>query len=316
MENESIKGEDQVKNGPSGDTGEERERINRSRKLLDNNKVWEHNSWDDVEWDEVREAEAKSIVDSQLSASPYLKDEQAVDIMVQGPAAAQWDRFYTQHSRWFFKDRKWLSSEFPEIFDSNFGLSIMEVGCGAGNTIFPIARARLSESGLKLYACDFAPTAIDLVKNFREYDPARMTVFLHDLANDESFSDIPDNSIDIVIAIFVLSALDPSRLPFALSKIFRILSPGGLLLFRDYGKYDLTQLRFKASRLIRPDLYIRGDGTAVHYFTLDEIYQLATNVGFEVKSNTIDRRLLVNRFRKLTMYRVWIQSKLRKPPTS
>lgn len=77
-------------------------------------------------------------------------------------AQRHWDLFYKRNCERFFKNRYWTTREFEELAEKIEGKSLLEIGCGVGNLIYPLV-----EEGFfsKIYACDFSPRAINLVKS-------------------------------------------------------------------------------------------------------------------------------------------------------
>jgi hypothetical protein len=105
----------------------------------------------------------------------------------------------------------------------------------------------------------------------------------------------------------VLSAIPPNRVRAAVHNLVRLLKPGGLLLVKDYGRHDLTQLRFKSGRLIGNNFYRRGDNTLVYFFTPEELDQLfREEMMLQKVQNFVDKRLIVNRAKRVKMYRRWL----------
>lgn len=171
----------------------------------------------------------------------------------------------------------------------------------------------MSEKNLFVYGCDFAESAIEIVKGHTLYDEKRCHAFVCDVAGDDPTFPMKEASIDLIVLIFVLSAIHPDRMLTTIERLVKLLKPGGMLLFRDYGRYDLAQLRFKPGRCLSDNFYVRGDGTRVYFFTQDELDKMFTQCGLAKEQNIVDRRLQVNRGKQLKMYRVWIQCKYKKP---
>nr|XP_026492228.1 methyltransferase-like protein 2 isoform X2 [Vanessa tameamea] len=308
-------------------------------RILENvDEVFKHNAWDNVQWNADQEKAAAEKV--ELNSTVTFSEDRLKDL--EENANKHWDAFYDIHQNRFFKDRHWLFTEFPELApDYNSGpvrvfpdgeskqstpdrikhndedahnskRYIFEIGCGVGNTIFPILQYS-QDPNLFIYGCDFSSKAIEIMKQNELYDTKRCEVFVLDATSSDWQVPFAENSLDIIVLIFVLSAIDPTKMTNVIEHIYKYLRPSGLVVFRDYGRYDLAQLRFKKGRCISDNFYARGDNTMVYFFTQEEISNLFKNVGFVEEQNLIDRRLQVNRGKMLTMYRVWIQAKYRKP---
>jgi tRNAThr (cytosine32-N3)-methyltransferase len=249
--------------------------------------------------------------------------------------AKWWNRFYKNNTTNFFKDRKWLRQEFPilsKVTQVDAGrVIVLEVGAGAGNTAFPIL-ANNQNPNLKIHACDFSKTAVDVIRESEAYDSKHIQSDVWDVTSEELPPGLSAGSVDIVLMIFIFSALAPTQWQQAVRNTHRLLKPGGEVLFRDYGRGDLAQVRFKKGRYLQENFYVRGDGTRVYFFDKNELINIWSGhsfqsmdsredteiitdnagEGFDVIDLGVDRRLLVNRAKQLKMYRCWMQGRFRK----
>lgn len=91
------------------------------------------------------------------------------------------------------------------------------------------------------------------------------------------------------------------------------MKPDGILYFRDYGRYDLAQLRLsqRGNQKLKDNFYIRSDKTRAYYFTTEEVKEMFEAAGFAEIENEYHYRLIENRKDQKKMHRVWIQAKFR-----
>jgi tRNAThr (cytosine32-N3)-methyltransferase len=247
-----------------------------------------------------------------------------------------------------------LSQEFPILGEVGKedapAATILEVGAGAGNTAFPILQSSQNKR-LKIHACDFSKKAVELIRGHELYDEQFIQADVWDVAaSPESENNglppgLTEGSVDVVLMIFIFSALNPRQWDQAVRNIWRVLKPGGQVLFRDYGRGDLAQVRFKKGRYMEENFYVRGDGTRVYFFEQEELEEIwggmkpakierngdcelvqktqdlavddaqapqSPRPTFEVAHIGVDRRMLVNRQRRLKMYRCWMQAVFKK----
>lgn len=194
----------------------------------------------------------------KLQNSRLISAYQANKINIE--SKKHWDLFYKRNDTRFFKDRHWTLREFKEILGTviNQRNILLEVGCGVGNFIYPLIEEKLN---MFIYACDLSSKAIELLKTNPIYSEAQVKAFQTDITTTDIFDEIPKETLDIVTLIFVLSAVDPSNYLKIARTLFALLKPSGYILLRDYGLYDMTQLRFKPGHKISDNFYMRQDGT-------------------------------------------------------
>ncbi|KAL5770583.1 hypothetical protein ACOSP7_014737 [Xanthoceras sorbifolium] len=264
-----------------------------------------------------------------------------------------WKRFHSRHSSGkFFKERRYLLKEFPELVSCGESSKLLEVGCGNGSTALPILRGN---ENINVYACDCSSEILERAKEFvgavdvgsvkERFHPFHCdfcaTGFPEWLACDscrercpqeehDCFTDVQVKDrthlmslsresnccigrVDFITLIFTLSAVPLQRMPTAIRECYSILKPGGLLFFRDYGLYDMTMLRFNPEQRVGFREYMRLDGTRSYFFSIDTVRNLFLDAGFiEVELEYCCVKS-VNRRKGKSMQRVWVHGKFQKP---
>ncbi len=241
-------------------------------------------------------------------------------------SAKSWDCFYKRNEGRFFKDRHWISREFPELFAAPQGRRrvVLEVGCGVGNFALPLVEES-EAAALMVYACDFSDHAIQLFRCDARCIASsdRCQPFVAN-ATDAAFPAVVGEAtqaspIDVVTCIFVLSALPPELHSQALANLGAVLSAQGgegLVLFRDYAAEDAAKRRFKADRRLSESLFVRQDGTLSYFFTRDELVGLFEGAGFVTLACEHVRGRTTNVKEAIDVDRVFLQGKFAYRPAA
>jgi methyltransferase-like protein 6 len=263
-----------------------------------------------------------------------------------------WDAFYQQHQTNFFKDRYYLSkSAFPQELapsserDDAWEGVLVEIGCGVGNAIWPILEQSYSTDDDKeeettcphpdglsqtqkrrrrrrrwtVYGLDWSSVAIDTLQRdprfVRAANEHRAFAAVCDVSQIDSIPMTFRNVGTVTSMIFCLSAISPDRHVLAVQNAIQTLRPGGVLIFRDYGRYDQAQLNLgqQHHKWISENFYRKHDGTKCYYFTVSEIRTLFVKGHLEELECDYIRRVFYNRKDNKQRRRVWIQARFRKP---
>lgn len=197
---------------------------------------------------------------------------------------------------------------------NNNNITVLEIGCGTGSTIYPLLRANSRIVGI---AVDISPIAIAQLRHSVEYASAiaqqRLVTFVHDVSATDTFvtalrqhNSSVTKEVDYVTCIWTLSALAPEMQRACVKTLWKCLNDNGCVLVRDFAVGDMRHVRLleenrmvvvrcgmkknssnseKNNETVDDDdddgVYkhqnqwcIRGDGTYAYFFDIDTLRSL------------------------------------------
>jgi len=282
----------------------------------------EEGNWVVYEWTEQDEIDSAALLQRHLEKCTISSLD--TDCRDEGE---NWDKFYHDNGTRFFKDRHYFAKAFPNEFGNHFlpnSMTLVELGCGVGNACLPLLEEDQSQ-WKTIHAMDISSEAIDLLHKDRRFIHCNQSTFesgrsiFGHVCDISKFFPPPCIGVaDVTTLIFCISALDPDDMPKAARHVASSLKPGGVLIVRDYGRYDEAQMKLGTSRnkRLKDNFYRKHDGTKCYYFSLEDLDKLFSNAGLDVIELYYLRRLYGNKASGETRRRIWVQGRFMKPATN
>lgn len=281
-----------------------------------------------------REFYTNNVIHEQ--STPQSVNNDGACVTEENGTSQAWEHVYQRHSNKIFPIKNYVCKCFPELDGVDSSLEgnitcqneqkqdekpvcVMECGCGTGSCLFPLV---LRNPKWNFIAFDFSSHAVAMLKQHSIYkqNSHRIDTFVWDVC-DKNEAVLKDYALkaDKLLLIFVLSALSSiEKMKTALTNIHALMKPGAVLLFRDYGQYDMAHTRFmrKAYKLDSPNVqkesntfFKREDGTFSFFFSKEFCTALFTSCNFEVLELDYHCVLLRNKKTELDMHRVFINGR-------
>jgi methyltransferase-like protein 6 len=273
-----------------------------------------------------------------LAASLLQESQRKCQITARLPEETEsesWNRFYQSHRTNFFKDKHYLTVDFPDEFlhnndDDDRYRCCVEIGCGVGNAILSLLEEcnnNNSSSGDDnqhqhprhtpswiVHCLDFSANAIDLLQQEPRFVSATHSqrAFAHVCDIAQSLPTPCVNVATVTTLFFCLSAIHPDHHLAAARNVYASLQNQGVLILRDYGRYDAAQLKLgqERNKLVQDHFYRKHDGTKCYYFTLDDLQRIFVD---QLKMQILELRYMCkvfeNRSTDTKRRRVWVSAR-------
>jgi ubiquinone/menaquinone biosynthesis C-methylase UbiE len=139
------------------------------------------------------------------------------------------------------------------------GARVLEVGCGSGKMLAPIARAGFDVLGVDICRGPLLALA------------GHVTV-----QGDARNLPFKDHVFNGAVCYDVLQHLLEGERSAAVREVRRVLAPGGLFFIQVFGQKDMRY----GGTLVEPDTFRRHTGIIYHYFTEEEVRSMLS--GFKL----------------------------------
>lgn len=141
---------------------------------------------------------------------------------------------------------------------------ILDIGCGDGRHLIPLRRL-----GFDVVGIDLAIPSLRRIRRIQQDAPL--------VVGDARSLPFKDETFDCVISYDLLQHLIMDEREAAAKEMSRVLQCGGMAVLEVFGRQDVRY----GGEEVEPHTFLRGDGTVMHYFTLEELGGLLREVGLE-----------------------------------
>ncbi|MDD5112165.1 MAG: class I SAM-dependent methyltransferase [Candidatus Altiarchaeota archaeon] len=189
-----------------------------------------------------------------------------------------WDLEYGERgTKW---SRRRLA--FPVSFE---GKVVLEAGFGDGKTLSSIIEKRPAN----VVAFDFSAVALERCREaFRDLKNVSFVK-----ADAESLP-FEAGSFDVVVAYYILDNMLVEGRRKAVGEFFRVLRPGGFVLFEDFAVGDFREDLGKRVGMPEAHTLLKKKGLLCHYFSVEEVRELLSDFS-NVEAGLKERKPVRNR---------------------
>lgn len=165
--------------------------------------------------------------------------------------------------------------------------SILDLGCGVGRNLIPLAKMGFDVSGI-----DYADEAIKQTKSLLEENKLRASLIEGDVYKKLPYE---DHHFDAIVSIQVIQHAYETDLTNAIKEIYRILKPNGYIFVTVCGRYSKGKVRpclVKTAKNVAPHTFIPTEGNET-----GQVHFMYT------------KSLIVKHFNRFNILKIWRDSR-------